>query len=40
MSTATTPGMFADCTYITTVHEDISTTEWFLNSDLIILNKF
>ena len=29
MSTATTPGMFVDCTYITTVHEDISTTEWF-----------
>ena len=29
MSPATTPGMFADCTYITTVHKDISTTEWF-----------
>ena len=30
----TTPGMFADDTYITTSHEDISTIEFSLNSDL------
>ena len=30
----TTPGMFADDTYITTAYEDISTIECFLNSDL------
>ena len=30
----TTPGMFADDTYITTSHEDISTIECSVNSDL------
>ena len=30
----TTPGMFAGDTYITTAHEDISTIECSLNSDL------
>ena len=30
----TTPGMFADDTYITMAHEDISTIECSLNSDL------
>jgi len=30
----TTPGMFVDDTYITTSHEDISTIEYSLNSDL------
>ena len=30
----TTPGMFADDTYITTAHEDISTIECFLKGDL------
>ena len=30
----TTPGMFADDTYIATAHEDISTIECSLNSDL------
>ena len=30
----TTPGMFANDTYITTAHEDISTMECSLNSDL------
>ena len=31
----TTPGMFADDTYITTADEEISTIECSLNSDLI-----
>ena len=31
----TTPGMFADDTYITTAHEEISTIECSLNSDII-----
>ena len=31
----TTPGMFADDTYITTAHDEISTIECSLNSDLI-----
>ena len=30
----TTPGMFADDTYINTDNEDICTIECFLNSDL------
>ena len=36
----TTPGMFADDTYITTAHEDISTIECFLNSDLTAVHNW
>ena len=36
----TTPGMFADDTYITTAHEDISTIECSLNSDLIAVHNW
>ena len=34
----TTPGMFATDTYVSTAHEDISTTECSLNSDLIAVH--
>ena len=36
----TTPGMFADDTYITTAHEEISTIECSLNSDLIAVHNW
>ena len=36
----TTPGMFADDTHITTVHEDISTIENSLNSDLTAVHNW
>ena len=36
----TTPGMFADDTYITMGHEDISTIECFLNSDLAAVHDW
>ena len=36
----TTPGMFADDTYITMAHEDISTIEWSLNSDLAAVHDW
>ena len=36
----TTPGMFADDTYITTADEEISTTECSLNSDLIAVHNW
>ena len=34
------PGMFADNTYIATVHEDISTTECSLNNGLIAVHNW
>ena len=36
----TTPGMFANDTYITTAHEDISTMECSLNSDLTAVHNW
>ena len=36
----TTPGMFADDTYITTAHEDISTIECSLNSDVTAVHNW
>jgi len=36
----TTPGMFADDTYITTADEEISTIECSLNSDLIAVHNW
>ena len=36
----TTPGMFADDTYITTAHEDISTIDCSLNSDLTAVHNW
>ena len=36
----TTPGMFADDTYITMAHEDISTIECSLNSDLAAVHDW
>ena len=39
MSTTCNPGMFADDTYITTAHEEISTIECSLNSDLIAVHN-
>ena len=36
----TTPGMFADDTYITMAHEDISTNECSLNSDLAAVHDW
>ena len=36
----TTPGMFADDTYLTTAHEDISTIECSLNSDLTAVHNW
>ena len=36
----TTPGMFADDTYITTAHEDISTIECSLKSDLTAVHNW
>ena len=36
----TTSGMFADDTYITTGHEDISTIECSLNSDLTAVHNW
>ena len=36
----TTPAMFADDTYITMAHEDISTTECSLNSDLAAVHDW
>ena len=35
-----TPGMFADDTYITTAHEDISTIECSLNGDLTAVHNW
>ena len=35
-----TPGMFADDTYITTDHEDISTIECSLHSDLTAVHNW
>ena len=32
--------MFADDTYITMAHEDISTIEYFLNSDLAAVHDW
>ena len=36
----TTPGKFADDTYITTAHEDISTIECFFNSGLAAVHNW
>ena len=36
----TTPGMFADDTHVTTAHEDVSTFECSLNSDLTAVNNW
>ena len=36
----TAPGMFADDTYITMAHEDISTIECSLNSDLAAVHDW
>ena len=36
----TTPGMFGDDTYITTSHEDMSTIECSLNSDLTAVHNW
>ena len=36
----TTPGMFGDDTYISTSHEDISTIECSLNSDLTAVHNW